>query len=71
MPPKSFILRFTEGVDWYVLELVLPENFVPSIKTLCECLAQVILPQKALLYSKIVDFKFSVFDRDLAMGLIV
>ena len=54
-----------------MLELVLPENFVPSIKTLCECLAQVILPQKALLYSKIVDFKFSVFDRDLAMGLIV
>ena len=54
-----------------MLELVLPENFVPSIKTLCECLVQVILPQKALLYSKIVDFKFSVFDRDLAMGLIV
>ena len=28
----------------YVVEFVLPENFVPSIKTLRECLVCVILP---------------------------
>ena len=40
LPPKSF----TEGLDRYVVEFVLPENFVPSIKTLRECLVLVILP---------------------------
>ena len=43
-PPKSFIVWFTEGVDMNVVEFVLLENFVPSIKTLRECLVCAILP---------------------------
>ena len=45
---------------------MLPENFVPSIKTLPEC-----LDMWVILCSNIVDFKSSVFGSDLAMGLMV
>ena len=39
-----------------VVEFVLPENFVPSIKTLRECLVCAILPSKA--YSALKDCGF-------------
>ena len=47
----------------YVLEHVLPENFVPSIKALRECLVRWFCLRKPNLCSKIVAFKSSVFDR--------
>ena len=51
----------------YVVKLVLPENFVPSIQTLHECLMSVkFCRRNPILCSKIVDFKFS-----LAMSLMI
>ena len=68
---SHLFLWFTEGVDRYVVELVLPENFVPSLKRFVSVQCRWFCLRKPILCSKIVDFKSSVFGRDLAMGLMV